>query len=596
MRKFKRCLAIALAATMMVSLVPANNAGAAKKVKLNKKSAEVEVRKTVKLSVKNAKKTAKVTWKTSSKKVAKITKKTKKGNAYAVVKGLKAGKKATITATVKTGKKSVKVKCVVSVVKAEEAVATTAPVGAPSAQPSAQPSANQSAVPSQAAEQTTAPVTSPTAKPSGTPRPTKSPKPSPTPEPSKMPVTENEFAKVAGVKLDNSTFEVMSGNAKYDDKLDRIEINDAEAGDMSQGAWKMPEDIAINKGDLVTFRVQGYFYGSQVFRFWIGTGTSGGCTPILLRTDDVAEENAVGEYPAVVDGVTKNEMKLELNDKKAYDVTFTFKAGESQDDSAGEYPNFTLKGIHGDYINGLVVNNVYLTHVNGKATATEAPTDPTAKPTEAPAATVEPSEAPTVEPSDAPTVEPSEAPTVEPSEAPTVEPSDAPTAEPSDAPTAEPSGAPTAEPSDAPTAEPSDAPEAGFRAVDLSNAFLVSDDKDSVVTVAEDGSVSYTKLGETGFNGFMFAIGETLSAGDKLEVKIDAEGTGSSPRIYLLDGTNDFKTSVDQCTDLVRDTVYTLEVAPDKAATHIYVKAASWNEKFDSLTVRSISVKKVVEE
>ena len=551
MRKLKRCLAIALAATMMVSLVPANNAGAAKKVKLNKKSAEVEVRKTVKLSVKNAKKTAKVTWKTSSKKVAKITKKTKKGNAYAVVKGLKAGKKATITATVKTGKKSVKVKCVVSVVKAEEAVATTAPVGAPSAQPSAS-AANQSAVPSQAAKQTTAPVTDPTAKPSGTPRPTKSPKPSPTPEPSKMPVTENEFAKVAGVKLDNSTFEVMSGNAKYDDKLDRIEINDAVAGDMSQGAWKMPEDIAINKGDLVTFRVQGYFYGSQVFRFWIGTGTSGGCTPILLRTDDVAEENAVGEYPAVVDGVTKNEMKLELNDKKAYDVTFTFKAGESQDDSAGEYHNFTLKGIHGDYINGLVVNNVYLTHVNGKATATEATTDPTAKPTEAP--TVEPSEAPTVEPSEAPTVEPSEAPTVEPSEA----------------------------------------PEAGFKAVDLSNAKLVGGE--GSITVAEDGSVSYTKSGDTGFDGFMFAIGETLSAGDKLEVKIDAVGTGSSPRIYLLDGTNDFKTSVGQCENVVRDTVYTLEVAPDKAATHIFVKVGAWGQKFDSLTVRSISVKKVVEE
>ena len=567
MRKLKRCLAIARAATMMVSLVPANNAGAAKKVKLNKKSAEVEVRKKVKLSVKNAKKTAKVTWKTSSKKVAKITKKTKKGNAYAVVKGLKAGKKATITATVKTGKKSVKVKCVVSVVKAEEAVATTAPVGAPSAQPSAQPSApaaNQSAVPSQAAEQTTAPVTDPTAKPSGTPRPTRSPKPSPTPEPSKMPVTENEFAKVAGVKLDNSTFEVMSGNAKYDDKLDRIEINDAEAGDMSQGAWKMPEDIAINKGDLVTFRVQGYFYGSQVFRFWIGTGTGGGCTPILLRTDDVAEENAVGEYPAVVDGVTKNEMKLELNDKKAYDVTFTFKAGESQDDSNGTYPNFTLKGIHGDYINGLVVNNVYLTHVNGKATATEAPADPTAKPTEAPAE---------------PTAEPTEAPAE-------------PTAEPTEAP-AEPTAEPTEAPTD-PTAKPTEAPEDGFRTVDLSKAILVGGE--GSVTVAEDGSVSYTKSGDTGFDGFMFAIGETLSAGDKLEVKIDAEGTGSSPRIYLLDGTNDFKTSVDQCTNLAKDTVYTLEVAPDKAATHIFVKVGAWGQKFDSLTVKSISVKKVVEE
>ena len=570
MRKLKRCLAIALAATMMVSLVPANNAGAAKKVKLNKKSAEVEVRKKVKLSVKNAKKTAKVTWKTSSKKVAKITKKTKKGNAYAVVKGLKAGKKATITATVKTGKKSVKVKCVVSVVKAEEAVATTAPVGVPSAQPSAQPSApaaNQSAVPSQAAEQTTAPVTDPTAKPSGTPRPTRSPKPSSTPEPSKMPVTENEFAKVAGVKLDNSTFEVMSGNAKYDDKLDRIEINDAEAGDMSQGAWKMPEDIAINKGDLVTFRVQGYFYGSQVFRFWIGTGTGGGCTPILLRTDDVAEENAVGEYPAVVDGVTKNEMKLELNDKKAYDVTFTFKAGESQDDSNGIYPNFTLKGIHGDYINGLVVNNVYLTHVNGKATATEAPTDPTAKPTEDPA---EPSETPAVEPSETPAVEPSETPAVEPSETPAVG------------------------PTETPAVGPTEAPEDGFKKVDLSKAILVG--SEGSVTVAEDGSVSYTKSGDTGFDGFMFAIGETLSAGDKLEVKIDAEGTGSSPRIYLLDGTNDFKTSVDQCTNLAKNTVYTLEVAPDKAATHIFVKVGAWGQKFDSLTVRSILVKKVVEE
>ena len=186
---------------------------------------------------------------------------------------------------------------------------------------------------------------------------------------------------------------------------------------------------------------------------------------------------------------------------------------------------------------------------------------------------------------------PSDAPTVEPTDAPTAEPSDAPTAEPSDAPTAEPSDAPTAEPSAAPTAEPSEDPEAGFKAVDLSKAKLVGGE--GSVTVAEDGSVSYTKSGDTGFDGFMFTIGETLSAGDKLEVKIDAVGTGSSPRIYLLDGTNDFKTSVDQCTDLAKDTVYTLEVAPDKAATHIFVKVGSWGQKFDSLTVKSISVKKI---
>ena len=170
-------------------------------------------------------------------------------------------------------------------------------------------------------------------------------------------------------------------------------------------------------------------------------------------------------------------------------------------------------------------------------------------------------------------------------------PTETPTVEPSEAPTVEPSEAPTAEPSEAPTAEPSEAPEAGFKAVDLSKAKLVGGE--GSVTVAEDGSVSYTKSGDTGFDGFMFAIGETLSAGDKLEVKIDAVGTGSSPRIYLLDGTNDSKTSVDQCTDLAKDTVYTLEVAPDKAATHIFVKVGSWGQKFDSLTVKSISVKKI---
>ena len=157
----------------------------------------------------------------------------------------------------------------------------------------------------------------------------------------------------------------------------------------------------------------------------------------------------------------------------------------------------------------------------------------------------------------------------------------------------EPTETPTVEPTEAPV-EPSEAPEAGFKTVDLSKAILVGSEGN--VTVAEDGSVSYAKSGDTGFDGFMFEIGEALSAGDKLEVKIDAEGTGSSPRIYLLDGTADFKTSVDQCTNLVKDTVYTLEVAPDKAATHIFVKVGSYGQKFDSLTVRSISVKKITKE
>lgn len=172
MRLMKKGIAIALAATMVVSLAPYNGADAAKKPALNRKNANVNVGGSLKLKVKNGKKKATVVWKTSNKKVAKITKKTTKGNATATIKGVKSGK-ATITATYKFGKKNTKLKCTVTV-KQKQAVTTQAPNNNVATNPvvtTLPPTTNP--VP----PQLTAPV--PTKAPTAVP--TKRPTPKPTP-------------------------------------------------------------------------------------------------------------------------------------------------------------------------------------------------------------------------------------------------------------------------------------------------------------------------------------------------------------------------------------------------------------------------------
>ena len=61
-RVLQKGMAIALAAAMVITAAPSIEAGAAKKVALNKKKATVEVGKTVKIKIKNGNKKAKVTW------------------------------------------------------------------------------------------------------------------------------------------------------------------------------------------------------------------------------------------------------------------------------------------------------------------------------------------------------------------------------------------------------------------------------------------------------------------------------------------------------------------------------------------------------
>lgn len=167
-RVFKKGIAAALAAAMVVTLAPVS-AGAAKKPSV-KKTASVEVGKTTKIKVKNGNKKAKVTWKTSNKKVAKITKKTTKGNkATATVKGVKKGK-AKITASYKLGKKKAKkLVCTVTVGKTT-AVATPTP-----AVPVVTPAPTQ-----QGGGTTT--TTPPASDPTPTPTPKATPTPSPRPK------------------------------------------------------------------------------------------------------------------------------------------------------------------------------------------------------------------------------------------------------------------------------------------------------------------------------------------------------------------------------------------------------------------------------
>lgn len=353
MKNSKRILVSALILSMVILLIPGNTTAtqAAKKPKLSKTRVSITVDKTKTVKMKNSAKKAKVSWKSSNKKVAKITKKTTKGKkAKAKIKGIKAGK-AVITAKYKLGKKVKKLKCRVTVKDAiVEPITTTNPTS--------------NVIVTETPVVSEVPVTEAPATGTPTIRSTRAPTQSPTPSPSPLPVGNYNFPAVFdGIALDLSTYESSSGNGGWDVVNKRIAINDGSPSDLTQGTWVLPSTIpTIKEGDLVKFRVQGYSYGDNGFRLWIGSGVSGGCTPIQL-VNSVNSDNAVGEYPEVVNGTIKNQMAINANNQHAFDVTFTFKAGTSQNDTNGSYPNLTLKYIMGEneqgYIDGLVIKNIY---------------------------------------------------------------------------------------------------------------------------------------------------------------------------------------------------------------------------------------------
>lgn len=149
MKTIKRIATVILTLAIVMSCDSTVNINAAKKPKLNRSSAKVNIGKTVTIKVKNGVAKAKVTWKTSNKKVAKITKKVAKGkNAKAVVKGFKKGK-ATISAKYRLGKKSINMKCKVTVEnKKQDVPAYIPPSQIPAtSEPTAKPTVTPTVIP-----------------------------------------------------------------------------------------------------------------------------------------------------------------------------------------------------------------------------------------------------------------------------------------------------------------------------------------------------------------------------------------------------------------------------------------------------------------
>lgn len=248
MRRIKlmaSALTVVLAVTSVC--VPGNSADAAKKVKLNKKSVNLEAGKTVKISVKNGKKSAKVKWKSSKKSVARITKKSTKGNkAYARVKAVKKGT-ARITAAYKLGKKTTKLTCTVKVGVVDDNTAVASPSVAPAPGSTV---TTAPASPTGAATETVAPTKAPdteqSAKPTATTKPkvTRSPKPSPTPTPTPEPQLVNPM------RVDLSKVNIIGengGSAEYN----------AETGTIDSA---MPGIQGFILGDLISENIEKYPY------------------------------------------------------------------------------------------------------------------------------------------------------------------------------------------------------------------------------------------------------------------------------------------------------------------------------------------------
>lgn len=139
-RQMKRIIVSAVALSLLVPVVSAPEAEAAKKPSLPK-TVSVTVGKTKKVTVKGVatKKIKKTSWSVKSKKVATLSKKKKNS---VTIKGKKAGKSTTLTARIKVGKKTYKKSCKVKVTKAKTVV-TSAPSKQPNVTATATPGGNK---------------------------------------------------------------------------------------------------------------------------------------------------------------------------------------------------------------------------------------------------------------------------------------------------------------------------------------------------------------------------------------------------------------------------------------------------------------------
>ncbi|MBE5928167.1 MAG: hypothetical protein E7267_02155, partial [Lachnospiraceae bacterium] len=124
--------------------------------------------------------------------------------------------------------------------------------------------------------------------------------------------------------------------------------------------------------------------------------------------------------------------------------------------------------------------------------------------------------------------------------------------------------------------------------LDADSITIVGGAEGAEVTVGTDGSASYELEG--GFSGFIIPIPSqyVLNNGDSFVIDIDYESTGCDARAYLLVGTNDSAKS--NIIGPAASPLGGIMTATANNVDHIFVKASSYNTKFTSLKINSITI------
>ncbi len=198
-KALRKAVAIVSVITLLISVLPMEQAQAAKKIKLNKSKITIKIGKSVTLKLKNAKK--KVTWKSSNKKIASVDKKGK-------VTGKKAG---SVKITAKSaGKKYI---CKVMVKKIQES-SSPAPTTAINQTPSVSSTPAVTQTPGISQNPSGTATVKPSQTPAGTEKPvievtvspeeSQSPVGSETPEQTQNPATSNTPEQTQGPAASNT--------------------------------------------------------------------------------------------------------------------------------------------------------------------------------------------------------------------------------------------------------------------------------------------------------------------------------------------------------------------------------------------------------
>lgn len=351
-------IALAMAATLIVSSVPGTEAQAAKKAKLSTKKLTVQVGKKKTIKIKNKAKKAKYTFKSKKASIAKVSKK-------GVVTGKKAGS-TKITVTEKNGKKKRKLGTVKVTVKKSTPTVTNAPVQtatpAASIAASVAPSTNPSVT--NAPDASVAPSVAPTVEPSKGPtavpttKPTKAPTPVPTEKPNPSPDLYEPSKDAGWVKLDLSKWSGDEGS--FFEGGNQFVLDDVELETVP-----LPESPVLDQiGDQIEVLIRGSLSAdSSGFRFWLANANAA-----TLSEQYYFTENSVG-----IGAEAGNTSGFNLGQPFHIQTVLKHTNHDGSDDMTAA--SLLLKGpAYGTYLAGVTITGIWVRYGDKIGTTVEEPT------------------------------------------------------------------------------------------------------------------------------------------------------------------------------------------------------------------------------